>query len=323
MAIGKSQPSDRAAARPGPNDQAPSATVAIVTKNRKEELAQAIESAVKQDVSCEVIVVDDGSTDGTSEFVSQHYPSVRLMSFPESAGYIVRRNQAAQMARAPIVFSIDDDAIFTTPRAVRQTLGEFDNPRIGAVAIPFIDVRISPELRQAAPDERQTYVSFNFTGTAYAVRRELFLKLGGYREILVHMCEESDFCQRMLQAGYVTRLGRADPIHHTASPKRDLTRMDVFGRRNDVLFAWYNVPLRYLPIHMTATVFNGLRHGVRTRRLMNMVRGFLYGFATGWKSRGDRRPVSAPVYRLGRTLKKGGSKPLAEIEQQLPQRLDP
>jgi glycosyltransferase involved in cell wall biosynthesis len=323
MAIGELQPSDQTAADPRPSDPAPSATVAIVTKNRKEELAQAIDSALKQDAPCEVIVVDDGSTDGTSEFVSQHYPSVRLVTFPESAGYIVRRNQAARMARGPIVFSIDDDAIFTSPRAVRQTLREFDDPRIGAVAIPFIDVRISPEVRQKAPDDRQTYVSFAFIGTAYAVRRELFLKLGGYREILVHMCEESDFCQRMLQAGYVTRVGRADPIHHTASLRRDMTRMDVFGRRNDVLFAWYNVPLRYLPIHMTATVLNGLRHGIRTRRLMNMVRGCIDGFVTGWKSRGDRRPVSAPIYRLWRTLKKGGNITLAEIEQVLPRRVEP
>jgi glycosyltransferase involved in cell wall biosynthesis len=322
MANGESRPSDRPAASPGPGDPSPNATVAIVSKNRKDELAQAIDSALLQDAACEVIVVDDGSTDGTSEFVSRRFPSIRLMSFPESAGYIVRRNQAARMARGPIVFSIDDDAIFTSPRIVRQTLAEFDDPRIGAVAMPFIDVRVSPEVRQAAPDDRQTYVAFAFIGTAYAVRRELFLKLGGFREFLVHQGEEGDFCQRMLQAGYVTRLGSADPIHHTASPRRDLTRMDVFGRRNDLLFAWYNVPLRNLPIHMAATVVNGLRHGIRTHRLTNMVRGFLRGVGAGWKSRGDRRPVSSPVYRLGRTLKKGGSMPLAEIERQLPQRMD-
>jgi glycosyltransferase involved in cell wall biosynthesis len=307
----------------GPGGPAPRATVVITTKDRKDELARAITSALAQTVPCEVLVIDDGSTDGTAEAVRASFPAVRLQRHEESAGYIVRRNEAARLARAPIVISIDDDATFASPRTVEQTLREFDHPRTGAVAVPFIDVRVSPAVRQAAPDDRQTYLTHAFIGTAHALRRDLFLHLGGYREFLFHQGEEGDYCLRMLQAGYVTRLGRADPIHHHESLQRDLTRMDVYGRRNDLLFIWYNVPLRYLPVHAAGTVFNGLRHGVRCGRLGNMVRGLVRGFGACCLAGRDRRPVPRDVYRLMRHLKARAAVPLAEVEARLPPAVGP
>ena len=88
-------------------------------------------------------MVDDGSTDGTAELVRAEFPQVRLVHHDASLGYIVRRNEAAQLASAKVIFSIDDDAIFSSACVVEQTLAQFDDARIGAVAIPCIDVRKS------------------------------------------------------------------------------------------------------------------------------------------------------------------------------------
>jgi succinoglycan biosynthesis protein ExoO len=71
----------------------PKASVVITTRNRKEDLCKAIESALGQTgVAVEVIVVDDGSTDGTSDLVAKRFPAVRLVRFDMSRGYIVQRN---------------------------------------------------------------------------------------------------------------------------------------------------------------------------------------------------------------------------------------
>ncbi len=83
---------------------------------------------------------------------------------------------------------------------------------------------------QSPPNTSGTWITDTFIGTAHALRRDIFLKLGGYRDHLVHQGEESDFCIRMLDAGYLVRLGRSDPINHWESPKRDLRRMDFYGR---------------------------------------------------------------------------------------------
>jgi glycosyltransferase involved in cell wall biosynthesis len=293
-----------------------SATVAITTKNRKDELAAAIESALSQTAQPEILVIDDGSTDGTSEMVRQRFPSVRLDRVEQSLGLIAQRNRAAKMAAGDIIFSIDDDAVFTTPRVVAQTLADFDHPKVGAVGIPFIDVRKNDLLQQRAPADEGVFATFNYIGTAHALRRDVFLAVGGYREFLFHQGEESDYCIRMLDAGYIVRLGRADPIHHMESPRRDFTRMDLYGRRNDILFAWYNVPAIALPLHLAATTFNGIRMGFKCGRPLRMARGLLNGYAAVFRQLSKRAPVRPETYRLSRRLKRGALE-FRQIESEL------
>lgn len=305
-----------------PASGAPCATVVITTRNRKDDLRAAIASARAQSVRPEVLVIDDGSTDGTSDMVRAEFPGVRLDRADESSGLIVQRNRGAALARGEIVFSIDDDAAFSTPDVVAQTLREFDHPRVGAVAIPFVNVNQSPAVFQRAPQAEGVWVASTYIGTAHAVRRELFLRLGGYRGALVHQGEEGDYCIRMLQAGYVVRLGRADVIHHFESPRRDLRRMSYYGRRNDVLFAAHNVPLPHVAVHLLGTTFVGLRFTLRqgfNRNALAGLRGIGAGYAAaaaGWFH--HRRPVSAKVYRLARELKHHGSVPLSEIAHRVP-----
>jgi glycosyltransferase involved in cell wall biosynthesis len=291
-----------------------SATVVITTRNRKEELHAALCSAFEQTTRPEVVVLDDGSTDGTAEMVRADFPNALVHHFNESKGLIVRRNEGARLATGEVIFSIDDDAEFSTPYVVEQTLREFDDPRIGAVAIPYIEPHKSNHLLQKAPDNEQVWITDRFIGTAHALRRDMFLKLGGYHEHLVHQGEEGDFCIRMLAAGYVVQLGNADPIYHNESPKRDFRRRDFFGRRNDILFAWHNVPLSWLPIHLAMTTFNGLRAGIGTWHPFTMLRGTLSGYAGCLICRSARQPVSSPIYRLHRRLKKCGPLTLESVE---------
>jgi glycosyltransferase involved in cell wall biosynthesis len=183
----------------------PAATVAIVTKNRKSELPTAIRSALAQTAAPEVLVIDDGSSDGSAEMVEREFPGVRLIRRQESKGLIVRRNEAAHAAQAPIVFSIDDDAEFLSANTVEQTLAEFNDPRIGAVAIPYIEPNKGNRLEQRAPDAHGPWITDCFKGTAHALRRDIFLELDGYRDRLVHQGEERDYCIRMLSAGLVVR----------------------------------------------------------------------------------------------------------------------
>lgn len=297
----------------------PLASVVITTKNRRDELRGAVESALSQSVPAEVLVMDDGSTDGSSEMMRNEYPSVRLESSDRSFGLIVQRNRAARLAAAGIIFSIDDDAFFTSPYTVEQTLAEFDDPRVGAVAIPFTEPRKSPVVHQRSPSAGRIFVTDTFIGTAHALRRDLFLSLGGYRESLVHQGEESDFCLRMLEAGYVVRLGSADLIHHMESPLRDRRRMIFYGRRNDVLFAWHNVPLPDFPVHLVGTTFNAVRSAVGPRRLRRVLGGTAAGYADIVRLWDKRQPVPREIYRLQRSLKKRGPRALEEIAHALPQ----
>ena len=290
--------------------------VVIVTKNRLPELRVALRSAIAQSAKPEVLVVDDGSTDGTAAAVAAEFPSVRLIAHRDSQGYIARRNEAAASTAASIVFSIDDDAEFTSCHTVEQTLRDFDHSRIGAVAIPYIEPHKGNRLLQRAPDASGCWITDSFTGTAHAVRRDLFVNLGGYRAELVHQGEERDYCLRMLAAGYLVRLGTADAIQHYESPKRDMRRMDYYGRRNDVLFAWHHVPWPAVVPHLAGTTLNAVRSAITAGRWQQMMRGTLSGY--GQMHRRSRAPVPVDVYRLHRLLRKSSAVPLAGVADTLP-----
>jgi glycosyltransferase involved in cell wall biosynthesis len=301
--------------------QQPRASILIVTKDRRETLRRSVHSALLQTAPLEVIIIDDGSTDGTSGMIRAEFPTVRLESRSHSRGYIVRRNEGARLAMSQFIFSLDDDAVFSSPRIVEQTVAEFDHPRVSAVAIPCIDVRTNQMFRQGMgmPDETEFFVVDSFIGTAHAVRRDVFLKLGGYREHLLHQGEEGDYCLRMLAAGYVTRVGRADPIFHYESPDRSSERMDFYGRRNDILFTWQNVPMPYLPFHLVATVVRGSIYAVRSaRHPQKMFAGMFSGLAECFRGDFERKPVNPRIYRLSRELKKRGPLPLRSVLDCLP-----
>jgi glycosyltransferase involved in cell wall biosynthesis len=277
------------------------ATIVIVTKNRRDELRTAVRSALTQTDTPEVLVIDDGSTDGTAEMLQAEFAGVRFVRHEESRGYIARRNEGARAATGDVVISIDDDAAFSTPGIVGQTLARFDREEIGAVAIPYADVNQSPIVRQLAADAASTFVAQTFIGTAHALRRDVFLKVGAYREHLVHQGEESDLCIRMLAAGYVVRLGSGDPIHHFESPKRSFSRMDHFGPRNAVLFVWQNVPFPAVLIHMPVTIWRVLMLTLSPSRFPTRLGGVLSGLLDC--VRVPRQAVSNRVYGVWRRLR--------------------
>jgi glycosyltransferase involved in cell wall biosynthesis len=281
------------------------ASVVITTKSRKEELRVALRSVFFQTAQPEVVVIDDGSTDGTAEMVRNEFPKTVLHRFIESKGYIVRRNEGARLATGDVIFSIDDDAEFSTPQVIEQALMGFEDPRIGAVAIPYIEPHKDNRLMQQAPDLENVWISDRFIGTAHALRRDVFLKLGGYREQLVHQGEEGDYCIRLLNANYFVRLGKADAIIHYESPKRSLRRMDYYGCRNSILFGWANVPARYLAVYLVTTTINCLQWTVIPSRFLTRLRGIAAGYLDC--SGSQRRPVKPETYRYWRKLAKEGA----------------
>jgi glycosyltransferase involved in cell wall biosynthesis len=305
----------------------PDATIVITTHNRRNNVRRAIESALSQTAAVEVLVIDDGSIDGTPSMVANEFPEARLHRSETSLGYVVQRNVAARLASAPVIISIDDDAVLSSPLTVAQTLEELNHPQVGAVAIPVIDVRHGPTVRarapSRAPDRHGVYVVPTFIGTANAIRRDLFVRLGGYRDVIFHQGEEADYCVRMLAAGYVTRLGSADPIYHYESQSRDVRRMDIYGSRNMILFCWHNEPLPYAALRMLEVTLKGLAFGIKIRRPYRKAYGLALGYAACWHERTRRTPVSSSVSRLNRELRRSGCLPLDRIESRLPKPLAP
>lgn len=293
------------------------ATIVITSKNRKGELQRALDSCVAQTARPEILVIDDGSKDGTAELVRSQYPGVRLVRSETSQGLIVQRNNAGSLVVSDIIISIDDDAVFSRDDIVAEVVRQFSDSRIAAVAIPFVNVNGDRILRQDAPDSSEIWITNEFIGTAHALRREVFLKVGGYRGVLFHQGEEGDLCIRLLEQGYVVRLGRSAPIHHFESKERSLKRMNLYGQRNLVLFAWHNVPFPELLAHLLVTIINGLIWGLRHGCLKSRIEGTLAGLCGVLCELRNRTPVSRKTYWLYRRLKTEGPLRFSIVESQV------
>jgi GT2 family glycosyltransferase len=282
----------------------PAASVVIVTRNRRDDLRAALVSATAQEGAPEVVVMDDGSTDGTPEMVRSEFPGVRLIGSQRPHGYIHQRNRAATMASAAIIVSLDDDARFSSADTVAVTVAEFDDPRVGAVAMPLIHTSRGPEVLQRPPRPDGVWLTNAYIGTAHAVRRELFLELGGYRESLEHFFEEPDFCIRLMRAGYAVRLGRAEPILHSESPRRNVGRGVRYFCRNHLLFTFFYVPFPHVVPRAAAVALYGLWHAARMRALVAGLQGMGGALAYMSTHRHERAPVSTRDYRRWRGLRR-------------------
>jgi GT2 family glycosyltransferase len=290
------------------------ATIVLVTRNRKDLLESALRSATAQVGDVDVLVIDDGSTDGTHAMVAERFPEVTCHRHVESQGLVVRRNEAARLARGDILVSLDDDAVFTSPDTVRQTLADFDHPRIAAVAIPYVDVLRSDACHQQPPDAEGRWIAATFRGTAYAVRRDAFLQLGGFREVIFHQGEEPDFTLRLLDAGGLVRLGRGGPVHHFEAADRDVRRMTFYGRRNEILLCTTRLPMPWNLLASAGFAAKGIRWGVRIGDLRTTLAGIAAGTRLSWRLRRERAPVSRTTYRLDRRLRREGALELTGLD---------
>jgi GT2 family glycosyltransferase len=86
-------------------------SIVIPTFNRKSTLRQTLQACCNQDYACEVIAVDDASTDDTQEMIREEFPSVRYLRQEKNRGPAAARNRGIQETQAEIVVFTDDDCV--------------------------------------------------------------------------------------------------------------------------------------------------------------------------------------------------------------------
>ena len=112
----------------------PLVTVIIPTFNRRRWIGECLDSVRAQTYPhVETLVVDDGSTDGTAEWLRSEarYEFVRLHVQPKNGGASVARNTGVEISRGELIVFIDsDDAL--APEHVERAVGVFrENPNVG------------------------------------------------------------------------------------------------------------------------------------------------------------------------------------------------
>jgi glycosyltransferase involved in cell wall biosynthesis len=155
----------------GLNDssRSPRLTVIIPARNAAATLGQCLDALIAQ-VSAdeEIIVVDDYSTDETSEIAA--HGSVTLIKLSSHQGVSAARNRGAQVARAPVLFFVDADVV-VAPGTVARAQKLMSSPGFGAVIGSYDD----------DPGASSTVSRFKNLAHHH-VRRDCFFAAGGFNE---------------------------------------------------------------------------------------------------------------------------------------------
>ena len=252
---------------------APPVTVGIATRNRPGELVRGLRSLRLLDgLVAEAIVVDDASDvpaepPARAAFAADLPPDVRFIRNPASVRTAACRNRVAREARTPWLLLLDDDAFVVSRGAVEAGIRVLESdPAVAVVAFAQGDERgrAFPAAAQPAPVDYPCYVPA-YIGFAHLVRRDAFVRVGGYRERLGTNGEEKELCLRLLDAGLrVVYLPDAVVGHVAAAAERDMRRYLHQTVRNNALGALYNEPF---PVVLAGV-------GVRLRNYFAMRRGW-------------------------------------------------
>lgn len=195
----------------------------------------------------EVILVDDGSTDGTREFLRTLPPGrFRIVLNEVPQGYAANNNAAARLARAPLLCLLNNDLVLTPcwlepmARLAQWSsgvafVGNVQREPVGGLidhfGVYFERRGITSEHdglarhagKNAPAAPPKPYLEWAaVTAACCVIRRRLFLKLGGFDEGFRNGFEDVDFCLRARKQGYRHFVANRSQVYHhvSASPGR-------------------------------------------------------------------------------------------------------
>lgn len=231
----------------------PVLSVVVPTYNRKERLLRALDALAGQDVDVpyEIVVVSDGSTDGTEDALESLDLGVPLVSVrQENAGPSAARNRAVELARGEILVFVDDD-IVAAPGLLSAHLAA-QRDREGGVVVtgPMLtpdDHEMSAWVRWEQDRLERQYADLGagryeatgrlfYTGNA-SVPRSLVVDAGGF-DTRFRRAEDLELGLRMLDAGAAFRfVPEARGFHYAERSFEAWERIPYDYGVNEITFA--------------------------------------------------------------------------------------
>ena len=211
----------------------PDITVVMPTRNRRRLLLRTLGSVrAQQGVDFEVVVVDDGSSDGTADAVAAlGDPRISVVRNERAAGVSAARNAGLAAVRAPWVAFLDDDDLWAPDKLVSQVAVAADDDRIGWVCAGAVTVdrtlRVVSGTVPPTPEVLRQLPAFNSIpggGSGTIARTDLLQGIGGFDPELSNMADWDLWIRLDAEAplGAVVRPLTAY-LRHPTSLSHDLT----------------------------------------------------------------------------------------------------
>ena len=252
----------------------PRVSIIIVSWNALSLLKQCLPSVVATAYpNLEIILADNASNDGSSAWVAERFPSVRIVRHPENWAFSKGNNEALPHATGKYVVLLNNDVEVPT-NWLRPLVRVMEaNPDVGAVQPKllqhqqrnrfeyagasggFLDAFGYPFTRgrifMTMEDDRGQYDDacdvFWATGAALLLRRSALDEVGLLDEHFHMHMEEIDLCWRLWRRGYRVRVEPTSHVYHIggASLPRGDAQKTYYNFRNNLLLLYKNLPPRW------------------------------------------------------------------------------
>jgi GT2 family glycosyltransferase len=257
----------------------PTASIIIPHLNGRHHLPVCLTSLRRQTFrDFEILLVDNGSTDGSQDYVRHHFPEVKLIELGQNRGFTGACNAGWQAAQGQFILLLNNDTE-ADPRWLECILDAFNRyPQAGIIASKMLlfDQRDHfhtagdyyrldgmPGNRGVWQPDRGQYDTeepvFSACGGAAAYRRQLLDQIGFLDDDFFFSCEDMDVAWRAHLAGWqVIYVPTAVVYHKLKSTGGDVTG-SYYDGRNFLYLIWKNYPTTLLRRHWWPLLRNQLR----------------------------------------------------------------
>ena len=234
-------------------------SIIVLNFNGRRWLERCLPAAVAEVApDCELLVVDNGSSDGSADFVRSAFPSVRLLALEQNLGFAAGNNEGARIAHGRYLAFLNNDA---APQAgwlarVRSVLDSRADVGLVSSCIVYLDrpdvvdsagdglTRFGGAFKRShgrpASEARTACDVFGACGAACLIRADLFRDLGGFDPDYFAVYEDVDLSYRCQLRGLACAYVPDAIVHHAGS--------GTLGRvsENSVFWGQRNLEWTYL-----------------------------------------------------------------------------
>jgi GT2 family glycosyltransferase len=217
-----------------------------------------------------IVIADNGSTDGSVEYLSESHPNIRLIRFEENYGFTGGYNRALSEIEADCFLLLNSDVEVTKGWLDPLMRAMSINPEIGICmpkirsaysthtfeyagasggfidffGYPFCRGRILSGIERDEGQYDQSMEIFWASGAAMLIRSKLFRELGGFDDRFFAHMEEIDLCWRAKQNGWQVWVFPESVVYHVGGgtlPNNSPKKL-YLNYRNNLIMLYKNLP---------------------------------------------------------------------------------
>ena len=229
----------------------PSIDIIIPSFNGKSLLEKHLEDVINNsgDIN-KIIIIDNGSTDGTFEWLKINYPQIEIIRNKKNLGFTVPVNQGVKLSKADYIVLLNND-VKPQKGYLKNIINHFTDDNLFAVSFnenesswPAVTWKSGKLNFTRGEDKTNSRYSLWASGGSAIYKRQIWDKLGGFNEVYSPFYwEDIDLGYRAWKSGYkIIWLNSAIVYHEHESTSSQLNKdyVSLIKERNELLFTWLN-----------------------------------------------------------------------------------